>query len=215
VLLRRAPHEREALLDHSVRLFKTIGSPALGLDEQELRALAARSYERKRKRDPDAARRQLAAILASPDRTRELRSLRMPSLVIHGSSDRLVRPSGGYATARAIPGARMLEIEGMGHDLPRLVWPRLIDAIVANTARQPLQDELSGADLAALFRGGPQRQRRSRTWTALQPAVRRLVENRVRPAQGQRPPWARAPLGDAAPPGSTARPARAQPRPRR
>ena len=66
--------------------------------------------------------RQLAAILASGDRTAALRRIKAPTLVIHGKSDRLVRPSGGRATAKAIPGARLELIEGMGHDLPRQVW---------------------------------------------------------------------------------------------
>ena len=64
-----------------------------------------------------------------------LAPIHVPTLVIHGDSDRLVRPSGGRATARAIPGARLLTIEGMGHDLPRAVWPRFVDAIVENTGR--------------------------------------------------------------------------------
>jgi pimeloyl-ACP methyl ester carboxylesterase len=59
----------------------------------------------------------------------------VPTLVIHGKADKLIRPSGGRATARKIPGARLLLIDGMGHDLPRDVWPRLIDAIVENARR--------------------------------------------------------------------------------
>ena len=92
------------------------------------------SYDRGR--NPAGAARQLAAILASGDRARGAgRRSRAPTLVIHGTADPLVRPSGGRATARAIPGARLLEIEGMGHDLPRGAWPRIIDAIVENAAR--------------------------------------------------------------------------------
>ena len=83
--------------------------------------------------DPASVGRQLAAIVASGDRTAELRRITAPTLVIHGTADKLVAPSGGRATARAIPGARLLKIEGMGHDLPRGAWPRLIDAIVENT----------------------------------------------------------------------------------
>ena len=85
--------------------------------------------------DPAGTARQLAAIIASGNRTAELRRITAPDLVIHGTADRLVRPSGGRATARAIPGARLLKIEGMGHDLPRAAWPRLIDAIVENAQR--------------------------------------------------------------------------------
>ena len=85
--------------------------------------------------DSGSVARQLAAILASGDRTAELRRITAPTLVIHGTADKLVAPSGGRATARAIPGARLLMIEGMGHDLPRGAWPQLIDAIVENTRR--------------------------------------------------------------------------------
>jgi pimeloyl-ACP methyl ester carboxylesterase len=102
-------------------------------DPEEIRALAGISYER----DHDIAGpgRQLAAIIASGDRTRELRKVVAPTLVVHGTADPLVSPSGGRATARAIKGAKLMNVEGMGHDLPRAVWPRLIDAIAENTAR--------------------------------------------------------------------------------
>ena len=82
-----------------------------------------------------AVARQLAAINASGDRTPLLRRISAPALVIHGSADTLVRPSGGRATAKAIAGARLVEIPGMGHDLPRGAWPQIIDAIAENAAR--------------------------------------------------------------------------------
>jgi len=75
------------------------------------------------------------AILSQPDRTEALRRLDMPVLVIHGLADRLVHSSGGRATAAAIPGAELLLIPGMGHDLPIELWPTVIDAIVRNAAR--------------------------------------------------------------------------------
>jgi pimeloyl-ACP methyl ester carboxylesterase len=128
-LLTPAPAEREAFLEHIERLFKLIGSPGRA-DLEDLRETAALSFDRGR--DPAATPRQLAAILASGNRTRELRRIKAPTLVVHGSADRLVRPSGGEATARAIPGARLLRIEGMGHDLPRAFWPRIVDAIAEN-----------------------------------------------------------------------------------
>jgi len=133
VLLRRAPREREAFIAHVSRVFAAIGSPGLPQDPEDLRRLAAVSYDR----DPDPAGsgRQLAAIVASGDRTGELRRIQAPTLVIHCTADPLIAPSGGRATARAIPGARLLQIDGMGHDLPRVVWPRLIEAIVHNAAR--------------------------------------------------------------------------------
>ena len=101
-LLTPAPREREAFLDHVERVFTLIGSPGRA-DVEDLRELAGLSYDRAR--DPAAAARQLAAILASGNRTRELRRITAPTLVVHGTKDRLVRPSGGRATARAIPGA--------------------------------------------------------------------------------------------------------------
>jgi pimeloyl-ACP methyl ester carboxylesterase len=133
LLLRRAPAAREAFVEHAVRLFTKIGSPSFPPDEQLIRDLAVRSYDRGR--DADGAVRQLAAIIASGDRTTQLRQIGAPTLVVHGSADRLVSPSGARATARAIRGSRLLTIDGMGHDLPRAIWPRLIEAIVANSRR--------------------------------------------------------------------------------
>jgi pimeloyl-ACP methyl ester carboxylesterase len=92
-----------------------------------------RSYDRGH--DPAGPSRQLAAIVAGPNRTKRLRRLRVPTVVIHGREDRLVKRSGGRAVARAIPGARLVEVPGMGHDLPRGAWPQIIDAIVENAAR--------------------------------------------------------------------------------
>jgi pimeloyl-ACP methyl ester carboxylesterase len=73
--------------------------------------------------------------MAAGDRTAQVRTIKAPTLVIHGTNDRLVAKSGGVATARAIPGAKLMMIEGMGHDLPRGAWPRIIDAIQENTER--------------------------------------------------------------------------------
>ena len=131
--LRRAPADRDGYVEHMERLFGVIGSPGLPRDAQDIRALAATSYDRDR--DPAGPGRQLAAILASGDRTGELRRIAKPTLVIHGTRDRLVSPTGGRATARAIRGARLMPIEGMGHDLPRAVWPRIIDAIAEQAHR--------------------------------------------------------------------------------
>jgi pimeloyl-ACP methyl ester carboxylesterase len=133
ILLRRAPRERARFIAHMERVFTTIGSRGLPRDPQDMVAIAGESYDRDH--DPDGPGRQLAAIIASGDRTRELRGIRAPTLVIHGTADPLVSPSGGQATARAIPGARLMMIEGMGHDLPRAVWPRMIDAIAEQAER--------------------------------------------------------------------------------
>lgn len=131
VLLRRAPPGRDAFIAHMERVFTATGSPGLS-DPEDIRRLAALSYDRDH--DPEGPGRQLAAIIASGNRTPELRRITVPTLVIHGTADRLVAPSGGLATARAIPGAKLVRIEGMGHDLPRAAWPELIDAIAGHAA---------------------------------------------------------------------------------
>jgi pimeloyl-ACP methyl ester carboxylesterase len=130
-LLRQAPHEREAYIEHSVALFGLIGSD--DVDPDETRELAALHYDRDD--DRAATGRQLAAILKTGNRARLLRRIKAPTVVIHGTKDRLVRPSGGKATARLIPGARLITIERMGHDLPRWAWPRITDAIAQNARR--------------------------------------------------------------------------------
>jgi pimeloyl-ACP methyl ester carboxylesterase len=133
VLLRRPGRGREGYVEHTVWAFEQIGSPGFPRSEEDLRALAEVSYDRGL--NPAGSGRQLAAIIAAPDRTPDLQQLDMPTVVIHGTADKLVAPSGGRATARAIPGARLLMIEGMGHDLPRAAWPQILDAIEQNAAR--------------------------------------------------------------------------------
>jgi pimeloyl-ACP methyl ester carboxylesterase len=131
--LRRPMAGREQYVTHFERLFDAIGSRGLPREPEEIRALAGLSYERDH--DPAGPGRQLAAILASGDRTSELRRITAPTLVVHGTADPLVRPSGGRATAKAIKGAKLLTIDRMGHDMPRAVWPQLIDAIAENAGR--------------------------------------------------------------------------------
>ena len=133
VLLRTPPRDREGYLKHAVWVFSRIGSPGFEPDDENLRRVAGLSYDRGM--NPAGSLRQLAAIIASGDRTPLLRTITAPTLVVHGLRDKLVPLSGGRATARAIPGARLLTIEGMGHDLPRAAWPRILDAIEENAAR--------------------------------------------------------------------------------
>jgi pimeloyl-ACP methyl ester carboxylesterase len=133
LLMRQAPRERDAYIERFVRIFRIIGSPGFPLEEERIRELAAATYDRGHHVAGTA--RQLAAILASGDRTEQLRSLRVPTTVIHGRSDPLVPFRGGRATAAAIPNARLIAIPGMGHDLPRGVWRQLIDAIVETAGR--------------------------------------------------------------------------------
>jgi pimeloyl-ACP methyl ester carboxylesterase len=126
-LLRRAPEEREAFIAYMTRLFEAIGSRGLPYDKNRVRDMIARSYDRGR--DPAGPSRQLGAIIASGDRTAELQTIRAPTLVIHGSKDKMVAKSGGTATAKAIPGAKLMIVNGMGHDLPEAAWPQIVPAI--------------------------------------------------------------------------------------
>ena len=132
LLLRRPPKDREGYVEDLVKTFRAIGSKRYPPSEAELRALAERCFARGV--TPAGTARQLAAIQTAPDRTPQLRQLRLPATVIHGTSDPLIMPSGGRATARAIPGAKLLMVDGMGHDLPRPLWPLIIDAIVQTAA---------------------------------------------------------------------------------
>ncbi|MGH2983795.1 MAG: alpha/beta fold hydrolase [Solirubrobacterales bacterium] len=126
-LLRPPPRDREGYIERAAEVFGLVGSTGFPRDESYIRERAARSYDRGY--DVRAGGRQLGAIVASADRTDQLRTIRAPTLVIHGTVDKMIRPSGGRATAKAIPGARLVEIEGMGHDLPRGVWPHILDAL--------------------------------------------------------------------------------------
>jgi pimeloyl-ACP methyl ester carboxylesterase len=126
-LLRPPPRDRDGYVQRSAEIFGLVGSTGFERDEQYIRERAARAFDRGF--DVRAGGRQLGAIVASGDRTKALERIDVPTLVIHGTVDKMIRPSGGRATAKAIPGARLLMIEGMGHDLPRGAWPQLIDAI--------------------------------------------------------------------------------------
>jgi pimeloyl-ACP methyl ester carboxylesterase len=135
LLLGNPPKNREAAIERVIKTFKLIGSPGYPFDEERIRDLAGRSFDRGH--NPAGIARQLHAITASGDRTPGLRQLDLPALVIHGRNDLLVNPSGGRATAKAIPGARLLMVDGMGHDLPRALWPEFAEQIAANAARAP------------------------------------------------------------------------------
>ena len=132
-LVAPAPADREGFIDRQVEMFKLIGSPDYPMQEDEFRELVARSYDRAFY--PEGFMRQLTAILASGDRTAALAAVDVPTLVIHGDADPLIAPDGGEATAEAIPGAKLVKIPGMGHDLPPALWPRFVDEIVANAER--------------------------------------------------------------------------------
>jgi pimeloyl-ACP methyl ester carboxylesterase len=127
LLMTPVPPEREAQIARSVQASRVIGSPGYPSDEAELRALAERAFERGV--NPPGFARQLVAILASGSRRDALRAVRTPTLVIHGADDPLVPVEAGRDTAASVPGAELLEIPGMGHDLPRALWPVVVDAI--------------------------------------------------------------------------------------
>lgn len=133
VLFGRPPHGRDAAVERAVKTFETIGSPGYPFEEERVRQIAGRSYDRGH--HSPGVLRQLHAITASGDRTAALRRLDVPTLVIHGKNDPLVNPSGGRATAQAVPGARLEMVDGMGHDFPRQLWPRFVEAIAANAER--------------------------------------------------------------------------------
>jgi pimeloyl-ACP methyl ester carboxylesterase len=134
ILLRPAASSREAAVREAVRAYRHIGSHGFPFDETWVRAEAARSWDR----DPspgDGTARQLAAIVRSGDRTRELAGIRVPTVVIHGDRDLMVHASGALATKRAIEDAELATITGMGHDLPAAAWPRIVDLVHANAHR--------------------------------------------------------------------------------
>ncbi|WP_040805513.1 alpha/beta fold hydrolase [Nocardia concava] len=119
---------RDEHTDAAVRMYRHIGSAGFPLDEARIRATAGTTWDR----DPRPAAgvgRQLAGIMKSGDRTREVRTITAPTLVLHGDRDRMVNPSGGAVTAAAVPGARLHALPGMGHDLPEALWPTLAELI--------------------------------------------------------------------------------------
>ncbi|GAA1513676.1 alpha/beta hydrolase [Sphaerisporangium rubeum] len=132
-LLAPAAPDRESVVRRAVESWKVLGSPAYPADEARVREIAGQAYDRSF--DPPGFGRQFAALLASGDRTAALRELSVPALVIHGEADQLVQLAGGVATADAIPGAKLLTFPGMGHDLPRALWPDFVAAITELTTR--------------------------------------------------------------------------------
>lgn len=124
---------REEVVARAVRAAAVVGSPAFPTDPAELAARAALAFDRDY--DEAAIARQAVATVATGDRTERLRRLDVPALVLHGLADTMVDPSGGRATADAIPGAELVLIEGMGHDLPSGLWEQISDHIEAVVRR--------------------------------------------------------------------------------
>jgi pimeloyl-ACP methyl ester carboxylesterase len=125
--------DREQAIEQGMKLFQAISSPGFPVDEAGGRKKLALSYDRCY--DPEGVVRQQAAIMASGSRKQALASVKAPTLVIHGTEDPVVPVEAGIDTARSVPGAELLVVEGMGHDLPRGAWPRIIEAIAKNAAR--------------------------------------------------------------------------------
>lgn len=126
------PTTRDEAMERAVQVAKAIGSPGYPMDDAVIRDEAAAAFDRSF--HPDGMTRQLAAIVTQPDRTSALGSLRAPTLVIHGADDPLVDPSGGRATAGAVPGARLKIVPGMGHDLPPELFGDIVGSLVENFA---------------------------------------------------------------------------------
>ena len=128
---RRKPPTLATAVDESIEMFREFCGPTF--DEVEFREMARRSIERSFR--PAGTGRQTAAIMASGDRTEQLQRLHVPTLVVHGLLDPLVRPTGGIATADAVPGSRLLMFNDMAHDLPRTRWVEIADQISLNAGR--------------------------------------------------------------------------------
>ena len=158
-LLSPAATTREAFADQSVAMMRHIGSHGFPFDADQVRAIALEAWDRDGGPNPDGVARQLAAIFKSGDRTDEVRRIAVPTLVIHGDRDPMVAPSGGQATLEAVPGARLLTIPGMGHDLPAGAVPRLVEAI-AGHARQE-QGQAAPSSSASAPGSRPRSRRRS------------------------------------------------------
>jgi pimeloyl-ACP methyl ester carboxylesterase len=128
-----APNDREGYIETTVESLGLLVSPEYSLDEDYAREFAAQAFERGY--HPEGTQRHVIAIIASGNRTRRLRELEVPTVVIHGDADPLIDVSGGRATAGAIADARLVIIPGMGHELPPRTWPVIAEAIAANATR--------------------------------------------------------------------------------
>ena len=134
VLVASMPAGREAFIEQTVVNAKAISAgTAFPFDAEAVRRGAARGYDRAY--HPKGTGRQFAAILAAGDRTPALGGIRVPTVVVHGELDQVIGVSGGEATAAAIPGARLLRVPGLGHELPPGFWPTLADTLVENADR--------------------------------------------------------------------------------
>jgi pimeloyl-ACP methyl ester carboxylesterase len=146
VLFRPAARTREAFVAAAEESSRVVGSTEFAPDIGWIRWYAGQYWDRGH--NPRGIARQLAAIITQPDRTAGLATMRIPTLVVHGTADPLVPVLGGRLTAAAVPAAELLEIDGMGHDLPRPVWDRVLDK---------LDDVVLRGELAGVPGAGAQR----------------------------------------------------------
>jgi pimeloyl-ACP methyl ester carboxylesterase len=130
---KKVPLDRAGYVREYVTPWSVLAGEHFPFDADRTARQGAAGYDRGI--NPAGVSRQMMAIVASGNRTRALRELRVPTLVIHGTADPLIPDPGGRATAAAIPGAQLLLIEGMGHSFPREVWPTIIDAIARHAAQ--------------------------------------------------------------------------------
>ena len=133
LLLARRAESREAYVESSARLWKLIGSPLYPDTTESIRQRAGETWDRGV--SASGVARQMLAILTQPDRSRDLANVRVPTLVVHGTSDKLVHVSGGRATSRAIHGSELLLVPGMGHDIPVALHETFADAIARVASR--------------------------------------------------------------------------------
>ena len=132
---KKVPLDREVYVREYVATWRVLAGEHFPFSAERTARQGAASYDRGI--NPAGVARQMLAIIASGNRKKALRGITTPTLVIHGTADPLVPDAHGRATAAAVPGARLLLIEGMGHSFPREVWPRIIDAIAAHAQENP------------------------------------------------------------------------------
>jgi len=126
---------REGIVENAIRVTRITGSPGYPATEDRIRAEAIEGYDRSYY--PAGVGRHFAAILGSGSLLRYDKQINVPTVVIHGKADRLMRPFGGRAIARAIKSARLVLLDGMGHDLPRELWDDIVGELKTTFAEAP------------------------------------------------------------------------------
>ena len=128
ILANRPPTDREGYVEDYVERWRVLNGQKLPYDEEAFGELGARIFDRGL--NPPGFARQLTAIIADGSRKQTLKSVTVPTQIIHGDADPLVPVECGIDTANSVPGSELLIIEGMGHTFPRQIWAKVIDAIV-------------------------------------------------------------------------------------